>query len=85
MYSLVGLRLVDLLTMHHQTSGRVQLSWTVTTFKVLGLLMLQEDCSVRPRFQSGSEAEHCSNPSRRLTLLVFKLPLTVPTPRFEGL
>ena len=82
---LVGLSLVYLLTMHHQTSGSVQLSWTMTTFEVLGLLMLQEDCSARPRFQSESEAKRCKDPSWRLTLLVFKLPLTVPTPRFEGL
>lgn len=40
---LVGLRLVYLLTMYHQTSGGVQLSGTMTTFEVLRLLMLQED------------------------------------------
>jgi hypothetical protein len=47
MYSLVGLRLVDLLTMHHQTSGRVQLSWTMPTLEVFRLLMLQENYSVQ--------------------------------------
>lgn len=33
--------------MHHQTSRRVQLSWTMPTLEVFRLLMLQENYSVQ--------------------------------------
>lgn len=33
--------------MHHQTSRRIQLSWTMPTLEVFRLLMLQENYSVQ--------------------------------------
>jgi hypothetical protein len=41
--SLVGFRLVHLLTMHHQTTGGIQLSRTMVAFEMLCFLMLQQD------------------------------------------
>lgn len=61
---------MNLLTMHHETTGRVELSRTMITFEMLGFLVLQEDCDAMAMGRSAAAAVRKQS---RLTSFVVKL------------